>query len=87
MNADGEKAALVHFNEVWPLSKKHFDFLDKAKFVAVVENNFTGQFAHLMAKTTGKIIENKINKFNGLPFEAAEIVAAYRALKAKKKRG
>ena len=86
LNADKEKVALIHFNEVWPLKGEYFDFLNKAKFVAVVENNFTGQFAHLIAVTTGKVIKNKINKFNGLPFEAQEIVRAYRALKKKKRK-
>lgn len=76
-----EKVALFHFSDVWPLNEKHFGFLKKCKFAAVVENNFTGQFAQLIAETTGKIIKSKINKFNGLPFEAEEIVKAYRRLK------
>ena len=76
-----EKVALFHFSDVWPLNEKHFAFLKKARFVAVVENNFTGQFAQLIAETTGKTIENRINKFNGLPFEAWEIVKAYKKLK------
>lgn len=81
LNPEKEKVCLVHFNEVWPLNKKYFDFLEKAEFVCVVENNFRGQFAHLIAATTGKIIENRINKFNGLPFSALEIVKEYRKLK------
>ena len=76
-----EKVALLHFSDVWPLNEKHFAFLEKAKFAVVVENNFTGQFAQLIAETTGKIIKNRINKFNGLPFEAGEIVTAYGKLK------
>lgn len=81
LNSDKEKVSLIHFSEVWPLNKKYFDFLDKAKFVCVAENNFRGQFAHLIAATAGKIIENKINKFNGLAFTAAEIVKEYKRLK------
>jgi 2-oxoglutarate ferredoxin oxidoreductase subunit alpha len=81
LNTDKEKVCLIHFQEVWPLNEKHFDFLKKAKFVAVAENNFTGQFATLMTRTTGYTVKNRINKFNGLPFEAPEIVLAYKRLK------
>ena len=83
LNADNEKVTLIHFNEVWPLKEAYFNFLDKAKFVAVVENNFTGKFARLIAGTTGRMIKDRINKFDGLPFDAAEIVRAYRKLKRK----
>lgn len=81
LNSDNGRVGLVHFNEVWPLNKKYFDFLDTAKFVCVAENNFRGQFAHLIAATTGKIIENRMNKFNGLPFSALEIVREYKKIK------
>lgn len=81
LNSENGKAGLVHFNEVWPLNKKYFDFFKKAKSVCIVENNFRGQFAHLIAAATGKIIENRINKFNGLPFSAAEIVKEYNKIK------
>jgi 2-oxoglutarate ferredoxin oxidoreductase subunit alpha len=80
LNSDNDKVGLVHFNEVWPLNKKYFDFLKTARFVCVAENNFRGQFAHLITGLTGKIIEHKINKFNGLPFSALEIVKEYRKL-------
>ena len=81
LNSEGEGAGLVHFNEVWPLNKEYFDFLAQGKFICVVENNFRGQFAHIIAGITGKIIENKINKFNGLAFTALEIVREYKKLK------
>lgn len=83
LNSENQKTGLVHFSEVWPLNKEYFDFLNKAKFVCVVENNFRGQFAHLIAATTGKVIENRINKFNGLAFSATEIAKEYRRLKVK----
>ena len=63
------------------MNKEYFDFLDKAEFVCVAENNFRGQFARLITSCSGKIIENKINKFNGLPFTAGEIVREYKRLK------
>jgi hypothetical protein len=39
----------------------------------------------LIAATTGQVIKNKINKFNGLPFEAPEIVTAYKKLRKETK--
>ena len=80
LNESKERAALVHFSDVWPLNEKHFDFLKKAKFVAVVENNFSGQFAGLIARVTGKILKDRINKYNGLAFEAEEIASEYKRL-------
>ena len=81
LNSEKEKVSLAHFNQVWPLPKEYFDFLDTAEFVCVAENNFRGQFAHLIAGETGKVIQNRINKFNGLPFSAVEIVREYKKLK------
>jgi 2-oxoglutarate ferredoxin oxidoreductase subunit alpha len=83
LNSENGKVGLAHFSEVWPLNNKYFNFLKKAKFVCVVENNFRGQFARLIAATTGKIIENRINKFNGLPFSAQEIVKEYKKIRKK----
>ena len=65
---------MVHFRDMWPLRADFFKFLERAKFAAVVENNFTGQFRHLIARTTAREIEHGINKFNGLAFEAGEII-------------
>jgi len=86
LNRDKEKVAMVHFTDVWPLNEKYFDFLDKARFCAVVENNFTGQFGRLIARASGRVIANRINKYNGLPFFAREIVGAYRNLKKSAKK-
>lgn len=82
LNEGKQKVALVHFADVWPLNEKHLKFMDKAKRVVVVENNFSGQFCRLIAEATGKVIKNKINKFNGLPFTAREIVNAYESLRS-----
>ncbi len=86
LNENKEKVAMFHFTDVWPLNKKHLSFLDRAGFVAVVENNFTGQFAQLIVAASGRKIENRINKFNGLPFEAQEIVSAYESIRKKKRK-
>ena len=84
LNADSQEVSLVHFNEVWPLNSEYFNFLDKAEFVCVAENNFRGQFARLISTQTGRQIKNKINKFNGLAFTAQEIVGEYKRLRIRK---
>ena len=84
LNADSQDVSLVHFNQVWPLNSEYFYFLNKAEFVCVVENNFRGQFARLISGQTGRQIKNKINKFNGLPFTAREIVGEYKRLRIRK---
>ncbi|MDD5020241.1 MAG: 2-oxoacid:acceptor oxidoreductase subunit alpha [Candidatus Omnitrophica bacterium] len=78
---DGIKAAAVHFEDLWPLDRKHFGFLKKARFAVVVENNFTGQFANLITRTTGIAMARRISKYDGLPFTAQEVVSAYKRLK------
>ncbi len=81
--ADGVSIALVHFEDLWPLDCKHFGFLNKKRPAVVVENNFTGQFANLITRTTGIVMDRRISKYDGLPFTAREIVRAYRDLHKK----
>lgn len=81
--ADGVSIALVHFEDLWPLDRKHFGFLNKKRPAVVVENNFTGQFADLITRTTGIVMDRRISKYDGLPFTAGEIVHAYRDLHKK----
>lgn len=78
---DGENVAVYHFEDVWPIGPAQLSFLKKARFTAVVENNRTGQFADLIQRQAGCLIKNRVNKYNGLPLEASEIVRAYRKLK------
>lgn len=47
--------------------------LIKAKYVIDIECNYTGQLAELIAKKTGKIIADKLLKFNGRPIFPEEI--------------
>lgn len=86
LNAEKAKVALVHFSDVWPLNTKHLDFLKKARFAVVTENNYTGQFARLITAATGIVVKNTIHKYNGLPFEASEIADSYRMIRKKAKR-
>jgi len=48
--------------------------------VIALENNATGQFAHLLQLTAGYLIEDKILKYNGLPFSVEEVITELKKL-------
>jgi 2-oxoglutarate ferredoxin oxidoreductase subunit alpha len=63
--------AMLHFSEIYPFpSAGQFDYmtLNNAKLSICVENNATGQFAHLMKAETGFECKAKINRYDGRPF-------------------
>lgn len=68
-----KKIGFLHFQQVWPLSKEINGYLEKAKKVVVVENNYSGQFANLIELETGHEVKHRINKYDGLPFSVEEI--------------
>lgn len=66
--------AFLYFKQVYPISENVLSYLKKADTVVCIENNATGQFSELICKETGYIIDNKILKYNGLPFSVEEII-------------
>ncbi len=65
--------AMLHFSEIYPFpSMDTFNYLkvlNDAKVAVCIENNATGQFAHLMRAETGYVFfDTKINKYDGRPF-------------------
>ncbi|MFX1578415.1 MAG: 2-oxoacid:acceptor oxidoreductase subunit alpha [Promethearchaeota archaeon] len=72
-NTDG--VALLHFSQVYPISKDAIKHLEKAEKIVVVENNAVGQFADLIQRETGIQIpdENRLLSYNGLPFPVEEV--------------
>lgn len=77
---DKEGVAFLHFSQVHPLhvdTKKH---LQKAAQTIVVENNATGQFATLLKTETGIEADEKILKYNGMPFHVEELVDRFNNL-------
>jgi 2-oxoglutarate ferredoxin oxidoreductase subunit alpha len=68
MTREGKSAACLHFSQVWPLIPDHFmPHFKKAKRVACVEGNATGQFANLIRRETGFEIQKRILRYDGLP--------------------
>ncbi len=65
---------MVHLTELWPFPAEAISkTIGKAKNVYVVENNATGQLAHLIRAETGIKVNGKIPKYDGRPFSPAHI--------------
>ncbi|MGE4539420.1 MAG: 2-oxoacid:acceptor oxidoreductase subunit alpha [Desulfovibrio sp.] len=74
-NARGEKTAVLHFSQVYPLVPDAFlPILETAKHAVMVEGNFAGQLARLIRRETGYVFDALVTRFDGLPFTAAFIL-------------
>ena len=76
---DNESMAGLHFHQVYPLPAKAKKLLSKKK-VVVMENNATGQFAHLLTLEYGIKVSENILKYNGDPFSVEEGVKKLKKL-------
>ena len=68
-----EDMAFLHFKQVYPLHPDTIAYIKKAKKTVIVENNGTGQFGQLIRLQTGFDMDQKIFKYNGLPFSVDEL--------------
>jgi 2-oxoglutarate ferredoxin oxidoreductase subunit alpha len=79
MNADGPRANLLHFMEIWPQDWARVrEMLDEARSLVLVEQNFTGQLGQILRTYTGKTMDKTILKYDGRPISPDEIVASVR---------
>ena len=76
LRSKGIDVNALHFSEIWPFSSAAVEALNRAKHVFTVENNVTGQLAHLIRAETGKQVDGKILKYDGRPFTPGYIVQA-----------
>jgi 2-oxoglutarate ferredoxin oxidoreductase subunit alpha len=68
-------AAALCFSQVWPLDPSHFlSRLEKTKEVICVEGNATGQFARLIRRETGFMVDGNVLRYDGLPLTADYII-------------
>lgn len=67
------KILYLHFSQVYPINPKVQDFLENAKKIVVIENNFTGQFAELLFTTFRIEIDKKVLQTDGFPFSVEYI--------------
>jgi 2-oxoglutarate ferredoxin oxidoreductase subunit alpha len=69
-----DRLALLHFKQVYPISKDIIDNLDDNKILILVENNAGAQFGMLLKLFADIDVDHKILKYNGLPFSVEEIM-------------
>ncbi|UYP01134.1 2-oxoacid:acceptor oxidoreductase subunit alpha [Oceanotoga sp. DSM 15011] len=69
-----KNTSILHFTQLYPLNNKVKDLLKKAEKIIVVENNATGQFANLLKLETNINIDNRILKYDGMPFSVEELI-------------
>lgn len=75
LNAEGVGAGMMHISELWPFPSEHVNSaLERAGRCFVVENNATGQLAHIIRAETVKKVTGNILKFDGLPFTPEDII-------------
>jgi 2-oxoglutarate ferredoxin oxidoreductase subunit alpha len=66
--------AFLHINQIYPFHESISKYLKKARVRIVIENNATSQLSQLIKLETGVDIDEKILKFNGLPFQVEEVI-------------
>ncbi len=70
---------LFHLNELWPFPTEAVaNTIDNARHSYVIENNATGQLAHLIQAETGRKVSGKILKYDGRPFTPVYIAQEVR---------
>ncbi len=72
----GNKSALAHFTQVFPVNPKVKAIFDKAKRVIIIENSQSAQFSRVLEQELAIKIDYHIRKFNGLQYSAAKLIAA-----------
>lgn len=63
----------LHFAQVYPINPQVKKMLARKRIV-VMENNATGQFAHLLEQELGIEVSERILKYNGSPFSVEEVI-------------
>lgn len=77
LNARGMRTNFLQFVDIFPLDEDRIMAeLDKVRQMVVVEQNYTGQLAHVLRGLTGRKADCKINKYDGRPISPDEVVAA-----------
>ncbi|BDZ67546.1 2-oxoacid:acceptor oxidoreductase subunit alpha [Methanobacterium ferruginis] len=68
-----KKISFLHMKQVYPFHKSVVEYLERAEDVIIFENNAQGQLANLIKLETGLEIQEKVLKYNGMPFSVEEV--------------
>lgn len=63
----------LHFKQVYPLNKGVLQYFNNSEKIICIENNYTGQFANLLKLELGISADERILKYNGMPFSVEEL--------------
>jgi 2-oxoglutarate ferredoxin oxidoreductase subunit alpha len=66
--------SFLHFSQVYPLHQGSLDLIRRARKRIVIENNATAQFGKLIRSATGIDFEEKILKYDGMPFMLEDVM-------------
>jgi 2-oxoglutarate ferredoxin oxidoreductase subunit alpha len=79
LRKEGASVNMLHLNELWPFPAEAVaDVISRGQQSYVIENNATGQLAHLIRSETGEEVSGRILKYDGRPFTPAYIAEAVR---------
>jgi 2-oxoglutarate ferredoxin oxidoreductase subunit alpha len=74
---DRDDLGFLHFQQVYPLHPDTEKYLAGKKTVAY-ENNIKGQFSNLLKLEYGVDIQERVAKYNGMPFSVEEVLRSVR---------
>ena len=72
--------SFLHFSQVYPLHQGSLELIKQAKRRIIIENNATAQFGKLISLSTGIWFDEKILKYDGMPFMLEDVVERLGAL-------
>jgi len=71
--SENENLAFLHIKQVYPLSPSLKKYLDQAEKTVLFENNATGQLANLIKLHLDYSVDERVLKYNGMPFTIEEV--------------
>lgn len=81
LNSRKRKAAMLHFNRVWPFpAAETAKALHRRKKIHVVEGNFQSQFSRLLKRETGIVTGAPVLRYDGRPFNREFIIRKIREI-------
>ena len=75
-----DRISFLHFNQVYPIHPETRNYLEKAEKTIIFENNASAQFANLIKTETGFEIDQKVLKYDGMPFSVEEVLKTLKSI-------
>ncbi len=81
LQAKGHEISMLHFKQVWPLpAGKIRTLFAPFSSIVVVENNATGQWAHVLQGEIGQLFPQRLLKYDGKPFLMEDLLEKLQAV-------